>query len=110
MGFVYAPFMNIWFGSAPLELRHWLVPLCIGLAVFFVVEAEKAIFRGIGQGSKRKDRTSADRAFELESAIAKRAYTLWEQAGRPDGRDKKFWTRAEAEINAEAKRSRGGKR
>jgi len=45
LGFVYAPFMNLWFGSAPLELRHWLVPLGIGLAVFLLVEAEKAAFR-----------------------------------------------------------------
>jgi magnesium-transporting ATPase (P-type) len=45
MGFVYAPFMQLWFGSAPLELRHWLVPLGIGSAVFLLVETEKAVFR-----------------------------------------------------------------
>jgi magnesium-transporting ATPase (P-type) len=45
LGFVYAPFMNLWFSSAPLELRHWLVPLAIGVAVFLLVEAEKTIFR-----------------------------------------------------------------
>ena len=45
LGFVYAPFMQLWFGSAPLELRHWLVPLGIGFAVFLLVEAEKAVFR-----------------------------------------------------------------
>jgi magnesium-transporting ATPase (P-type) len=39
--FVYAPFMHRLFGSTALELRHWLVPLGIGLAVFF--ETEKAI-------------------------------------------------------------------
>jgi magnesium-transporting ATPase (P-type) len=55
MGFVYAPFMHRLFGSAPLELRHWLVPLCIGLAVFLVVEAEKSIFRIIDRGRTRKD-------------------------------------------------------
>jgi magnesium-transporting ATPase (P-type) len=43
--FVYAPFMHLWFGSAPLSLRHWLVPLGIGLAVFLLVEAEKAVIR-----------------------------------------------------------------
>jgi len=42
LGFVYLPFMNIWFGTAPLELRHWLVPLGIGLGVFLLIEAEKA--------------------------------------------------------------------
>jgi magnesium-transporting ATPase (P-type) len=39
--FVYAPFMHRLFGSTALELRHWLVPLGIGLAVFLLVEAEK---------------------------------------------------------------------
>ncbi|TVR45113.1 MAG: cation-transporting P-type ATPase [Puniceicoccaceae bacterium] len=39
--FVYAPFMHVAFGSAPLELRHWLVPLGVGLGVFLIVEAEK---------------------------------------------------------------------
>lgn len=43
--FVYAPFMQTLFGSAGLELRHWLIPLGIGLAVFLIVEAEKNVVR-----------------------------------------------------------------
>lgn len=43
--FVYVPFMNTAFGSAPLELRHWIIPLSIGAAVFIIVEVEKAILR-----------------------------------------------------------------
>jgi magnesium-transporting ATPase (P-type) len=43
--FVYAPFMNTWFGSAPLELRQWLVPLGIGLMVFALAEVEKGVYR-----------------------------------------------------------------
>jgi magnesium-transporting ATPase (P-type) len=43
--FVYQPLMNAWFGTAPLELRHWLVPLAIGLAVFLAIEGEKALIR-----------------------------------------------------------------
>ncbi|MBE0545533.1 MAG: cation-transporting P-type ATPase [Verrucomicrobia bacterium] len=43
--FVYAPFMHRWFGSAALELRHWLVPLGVGFGVFLLVELEKAVFR-----------------------------------------------------------------
>ncbi|MCC5822263.1 MAG: cation-transporting P-type ATPase [Phycisphaerales bacterium] len=42
-GFVYAPFMQIWFGSASLSPTQWLVPLGIGASVFLIVEAEKAI-------------------------------------------------------------------
>ncbi len=33
-------------------------------------------------------------------ATARRAYELWEQAGRPDGRDQEFWLRAEVELAA----------
>jgi len=43
--FVYAPFMHLWFGSAALEPRHWLIPLGIGSAIFLIVEAEKALLR-----------------------------------------------------------------
>ncbi|SEQ39715.1 plasma-membrane calcium-translocating P-type ATPase/potassium and/or sodium efflux P-type ATPase,TIGR01523 [Ectothiorhodospira magna] len=45
MGFVYLPFMNLWFGTAALELRHWLVPLAIGATVFLLIELEKALSR-----------------------------------------------------------------
>lgn len=31
-------------------------------------------------------------------SIAARAYSLWEQAGRPGGRDQEFWSRAESEL------------
>ncbi len=43
--FVYAPFMQTWFGSAPLELRHWLIPIGIGFGVFILAEVEKAVYR-----------------------------------------------------------------
>jgi magnesium-transporting ATPase (P-type) len=42
LGFVYLPFMNLWFGTTALEARHWLVPMGIGIAVFLLVELEKA--------------------------------------------------------------------
>jgi hypothetical protein len=34
--------------------------------------------------------------------ITARAYQLWEQAGRPSGRDLDFWLEAEREISAPA--------
>jgi hypothetical protein len=34
-------------------------------------------------------------------AIAGRAYHLWEQAGRPQGRDQEFWLEAEVQLRAE---------
>ncbi|MCZ7641089.1 MAG: cation-transporting P-type ATPase [Verrucomicrobia bacterium] len=50
--FVYAPFMHQWFQTVPLELRHWLVPVGIGLGVFLIVELEKAVFRRIRPASQ----------------------------------------------------------
>lgn len=35
------------------------------------------------------------------SAIRKRAHQLWEEAGRPPGRDVEFWVAAEAELTAD---------
>jgi len=45
--FVYAPFMHTWFGSTPLDLRHWWPPLAVGIGVFLVAELEKAIYRAL---------------------------------------------------------------
>ncbi len=55
LGFVYAPFMQRWFGTAPLALRHWLIPLGVGLAAFLLIEAEKALTRrGNGRTANRR--------------------------------------------------------
>ncbi|MGB7979314.1 MAG: cation-transporting P-type ATPase [Candidatus Nanopelagicales bacterium] len=43
--FVYAPFMHSWFGSAPLPLVGWLLPLGLSVLIFFLVEAGKVVFR-----------------------------------------------------------------
>ncbi|MFU8859514.1 MAG: cation-transporting P-type ATPase [Cyclonatronaceae bacterium] len=43
--FVYAPFMNLFFGTAPIGLYYWLYPLGAGVVVFILVEAEKYIIR-----------------------------------------------------------------
>jgi magnesium-transporting ATPase (P-type) len=43
--FVYLPFMNAWFNSAPVGLLGWLLPLGLALVVFLVLEAGKAGFR-----------------------------------------------------------------
>jgi len=36
-----------------------------------------------------------------ETRIRARAKQLWEQAGKPEGRDEEFWERAEREIAVE---------
>jgi len=43
--FVYMPFMNAWFHSAPVGPLGWLVPLALAVVVFLILEAGKAGFR-----------------------------------------------------------------
>jgi magnesium-transporting ATPase (P-type) len=43
--FTYAPFMNAWFGSAPIGLHSWLLTAGIAVVVFVVIEAAKAVLR-----------------------------------------------------------------
>jgi len=43
LAITYIPFMNNIFGTYPIEAHFWLYPLGMGIAVFFIVEAEKAI-------------------------------------------------------------------
>ncbi|MHB1153903.1 MAG: cation-transporting P-type ATPase [Eubacteriales bacterium] len=50
MGFTYLPFMQLWFGSAPLKAIDWLYPLAGGILVLILVEIEKFIF---GKSNKR---------------------------------------------------------
>ncbi|MFP4154830.1 MAG: cation-transporting P-type ATPase [Halothiobacillaceae bacterium] len=45
MLFTYAPFMNVWFRTAPIPLEAWAAILVFGLAVFVAVEIEKRFFR-----------------------------------------------------------------
>ena len=35
--------MNEAFGTVPLELHYWRYPFMLGVAVFFIVEIEKAV-------------------------------------------------------------------
>jgi hypothetical protein len=43
--------------------------------------------------------SSADGQVAREQAIRERAYAIWEEEGRPEGRHLDNWLRAEAEIN-----------
>jgi Protein of unknown function (DUF2934) len=37
---------------------------------------------------------------DIEEAIRRRAYQLWEHAGRPDGQSEEFWHAARLELGA----------
>jgi magnesium-transporting ATPase (P-type) len=41
----YAPFMNLMFDTAPLDAAGWLYCVAVGIGVFVVIEAEKALIR-----------------------------------------------------------------
>lgn len=47
LAFVYLPFMHTAFGTTSVNLTSWIVPIVVGIAVFVVVEIEKAIRRAI---------------------------------------------------------------
>ena len=39
-----------------------------------------------------------------EEQIRKRAFELWEQAGRPEGREDEFWNQAQRELQGTEER------
>jgi Protein of unknown function (DUF2934) len=41
---------------------------------------------------------------QLERKIRDRAYQLWEQSGKPDGKERDFWRQAEIELQGAADR------
>lgn len=49
--------------------------------------------------------SSAEGNPDREQAIRERAYALWEEEGRPDGRHVDHWLRAKAEIDLEQQKS-----
>jgi magnesium-transporting ATPase (P-type) len=50
LAFTYAPFMQLWFGTAGLRAVDWAWVLGAGAAVFAIVEAEKAVMRAVRRG------------------------------------------------------------
>ena len=46
--FIYTPFMNTWFHSAPITMVDWAVAFGFGLVIFLVVEAAKAVGHRLG--------------------------------------------------------------
>ena len=57
---------------------------------------QTAVRTSTGRNGKTVE-TSAECNIRNES-IASRAYTLWEQAGRPEGCDLQFWLQAESQL------------
>jgi magnesium-transporting ATPase (P-type) len=43
--FCYTPFAHIWFGSAPIGPREWLMTAALAVVIFFLTEVAKAVSR-----------------------------------------------------------------
>ena len=43
--FSYLPVLNTWFGSAPVGVLGWLVPLGFAVAIFLLMEGAKTMLR-----------------------------------------------------------------
>jgi hypothetical protein len=54
-------------------------------------QTEKTVVAAICSGEERSAR---------EQALRERAYAIWEEEGRPDGKHLDHWRRAEDEINS----------
>jgi magnesium-transporting ATPase (P-type) len=51
LGFTYLPFMQHWFGAAPLKPVDWLYLLAGGMVVLLVVEIEKTLTRSFSRNN-----------------------------------------------------------
>lgn len=72
-----------------LELADRAIPLIRDSATFDRLQ---------GLACEIRARLARLRAASLEAETSRRAYELWEEAGRPSGRDLEFWLRAELEV------------
>ena len=64
---------------------------------------------GIGSISRAftgRGRVTMERIPGIE--IVRRAYKIWEDAGKPDGKDQEFYHQAERELEDERRRRDGG--
>jgi len=42
---IYAPFMQMLFGTEALPFRYWIITLLVGFVMFLIVEVEKVLTR-----------------------------------------------------------------
>jgi hypothetical protein len=62
-----------------------------------VKEKSATSARQAAETSRRNAPKASAKTISPEQ-IAERAHSIWEREGRPEGRDKEFWFRAEAEL------------
>lgn len=71
-----------------------------------VNRTERHIYCGYSGDTIHGDRNMT--SDMLEDRIRERAYRLWEQDGRPEGKADDYWTRARHLIEAEVREHGGG--
>eukprot|EP01125_Pyxidicula_operculata_P009620 TRINITY_DN315_c0_g1_i2.p1 TRINITY_DN315_c0_g1~~TRINITY_DN315_c0_g1_i2.p1 ORF type:complete len:952 (+),score=188.38 TRINITY_DN315_c0_g1_i2:3200-6055(+) len=66
---IYAPFMNDWFGTAPVPVQFWFTPAAFGMGLFILDEMRKAIKRRRDHKSKNNtlpDDSSSESMSDVE--------------------------------------------
>jgi hypothetical protein len=58
----------------------------------------KSLYRVACQSPTEANVKEVEMQRPAEMDIVRRAYELWEQAGKPDGRDQEFYHQAEREL------------
>ncbi|MGP0001577.1 MAG: DUF2934 domain-containing protein [Acetobacteraceae bacterium] len=53
------------------------------------------------RGIANKGKIMAEQEKAIEDRVRERAYALWEEDGRPDGRSDEYWQQARSEVEAE---------
>ena len=66
----------------------------------------REIARGAAAQAAPAEGLTRQASVELWERIARKAYELWEQRGRPEGRDMENWLDAEAVVMDEAHEAR----
>ena len=79
--FIYAPFMNSLFGTAPLDAEAWGRCLAFGLAVFVLVEIEKGVVR------KRLSGRTADKRDQAQKKYGQKGKTESEDETKRESLD-----------------------
>lgn len=99
--FTYAPFMHTIFGSAGLTAVEWAKVLAVGVSVFLLAEAEKAVIRRLG--IRRRRRARARRTPPLGGAPPAHilvATDLSDEAGRVVARAAALASEHHAQLTA----------
>ena len=82
-----------------------VAPVCCNSDVNGVPDIEAVIVNRSQATQLSTNKKGLQMNHRIDESIAARAYELWEQAGKPEGRDEEFWRLAEQELINEDKGS-----